>query len=423
MTAGAPLLTIDRERFAADIEALARLTDPARPWTRRSFSPLFLQGRAWLADRFAEAGLDVRIDPAGNLIGRWPAEDSRAPVLMTGSHSDTVPDGGRFDGIAGVAASLAAVRAMRAAGYRPNHTIEVVDFLAEEPSEWGLSCIGSRGMVGALGSRELALTGPGGETLAAAIDRVGGAVDRIEAARRSDVAAFVELHIEQGPVLEAEAIPIGIVSSIVGIGRMRVRFAGLAGHAGTVPMAGRRDAGLALARFALAVRDATRWYADTGHFTATVGVMRIEPGGANVVPGAAEAIVDIRAERDDAMTACLAALPDLAAAAAEAEGCRVELAETLSRTHAVPCDPSLGADIAAAAGRLGLATRPLASGAGHDAAFMARVAPAAMLFAPSRDGKSHCPDEWTDPAALADAADVLLGTLLLRDHALSPAQA
>ena len=228
---------------------------------------------------------------------------------MTGSHSDTVPSGGRFDGVVGVAASLAAVRAMREAGYEPHHTIEVVDFLAEEPSDWGLSCIGSRGMAGALGPRELALTGPGGETLAGAIDRVGGCVADLASARRTDVAAFLELHIEQGPVLEAENIPVGVVSAIVAVGRVRVRFAGEAGHAGTVPMAGRRDAGLALARFALAVRDKARRAGGNGYFTATIGVVRVEPGGANVVPGAAEAIVDIRAERDEAMARYVAALP------------------------------------------------------------------------------------------------------------------
>ena len=413
----APLLRIDRAAFHADIEALSRLTDPAQPWTRRSFTPLFLEGRAWLADRFAQAGLEVRIDAAGNLIGRWSAADAGAPVLMTGSHSDTVPSGGRFDGIAGVAASLAAVRAMRGAGYVPHHAIEVVDFLAEEPSDWGLSCIGSRGMAGALGPRELALTGPGGETLASAIDRVGGSVADLAAARRTDVAAFLELHIEQGSVLEAEGIPVGVVSAIVGIGRVRVRFAGLAGHAGTVPMAGRRDAGLALARFALAVRDEARRAGGNGHFTATIGVVRVEPGGANVVPGAAEAIVDIRAERDEAMVRYVETLADLAAAAAAAEGCTVEAVETLSLTTAVPCDEGLQATIRAAAQRLGLASRPLASGAGHDAAFAARFAPSAMLFSPSREGKSHCPDEWTDPEALARAADVLLGALVLRDAA------
>jgi N-carbamoyl-L-amino-acid hydrolase len=419
MTAAADTapLRIDRAAFAADIEALAAITEPDRPWTRRSFSPRFLEGRAFLARRFEAAGLDVRIDTAGNLIGRWASEHPAAPVLMTGSHSDTVPDGGRFDGPAGVLAGLAAIRALRAAGYLPRHTLELVDFLAEEPSEWGVSCVGSRGMVGALGPRELAMTGPGGETLAAAIDRVGGSAARLAEACRSDVAGYVELHIEQGPVLERERIPIGIVSAIVGIGRVRVRFEGAAGHAGTVPMAGRQDAGLALARFALDVRDAARAVTGEGHFNATIGVMRIEPGGANVIPGAAEALVDIRAEQDAAMARFIEALPAIAGRAAASENCRVRSVDTVSRTTSAHCDAALQAGIAAAAASLGLASRPLASGAGHDAAFMARIAPSAMLFVPSKDGKSHCPEEWTDPDALADGADTLLNTLLRRDGA------
>ena len=415
-------LRIDRAAFAADIAALAEITERDRPWTRRSFSPRFLEGRAWLARRFVEAGLDIRIDAAGNLIGRWQARNPAAPVLVTGSHSDTVPDGGRFDGIAGVLAGLAAIRALRAAGHEPANSIELVDFLAEEPSEWGLSCIGSRGMAGALSGRDLARTGPGGETLAAAINRVGGAVAAIETARRSDIAAFLELHIEQGPVLEAEGRDIGNVSGIAGIGRVSARFEGVAGHAGTQPMDMRADAGLALARFMLGVRDAARSVIGVGHFTATIGVASLEPGGANVVPGAAEAIVDIRAEDDGAMAGFIDHLAIIAGDAAAAEGCRVAELSEISRTRAMQCDSALRDTITAAAAALSATVRPLASGAGHDAAFMARIAPSAMLFVPSRDGASHCPEEWTDPEALALGADVLLNALILRDQAPAGAE-
>lgn len=407
---------IDAARLWADIEALSAITEPDRPWTRRSFSPRFLAGREWVAQRFAEAGLETRLDAAGNLIGRW-ASGAAGKVLMTGSHTDTVPDGGRFDGPAGVLAGLAAIRAMRAAGYRPRHTIELVDFLAEEPSEWGLSCVGSRGMTGALGPRELALVGPGGETLAAAIDRMGGSAAGLATTGRSDILAFVELHIEQGPVLEAEHRDVAIVTSIAGIGRMSVRIEGIAGHAGTQPMHMRADAGLAMARFALALRAAARAVVGVGHFTATIGVLRLEPGGANVVPGAAEAVIDIRAEDDDAMAAFVSMLPDLARDCAAAENCRVARCEEVSRSRATACDPGLQRTIAAAADALGLSHRPLASGAGHDAAFLARIAPSAMIFVPSRDGRSHCPEEWTDPEALAKGAELLLATLIRCDQA------
>jgi N-carbamoyl-L-amino-acid hydrolase len=411
-------LTIDRIALQADFDALSAITEPDRPWTRRSFSPLFLEGRAFLARRFAGEGLTVRIDAAGNLIGRWQAESDIAPVLMTGSHSDTVPSGGRFDGIAGVLTGLAAIRALRKAGYRPNHTIELVDFLAEEPSEWGLSCIGSRGMAGALGQRELAMIGPGGETLADAIDRMGGNASGIADARRGNIAGFIEVHIEQGPVLEAEAIPVGIVTGIAGIARVRVRLTGTPAHAGTAPMHMRQDAGLAMARFSLAVRDAAKSFEGAGHFTATIGVLSVEPGGANVVPGAAEAIVDIRAEDGMAMQRFLDTLPVLARDACRLEGCQIAAIEVLSRTSPTPCDATLRARIAEAATLCGLGFRPLASGAGHDAAFIARIAPSAMIFTPSREGKSHCPEEWTEPEALALAAEVLLNTLYLCDRDL-----
>jgi len=409
-------VTVDREQMQRDLDALAALTEPGKPWTRRSFTPMFLKGREYLAQRFAEEGLSVRIDAAGNLIGRWDGASAGDAVLMTGSHSDTVPSGGRFDGIAGVLSGLAAIRALRLGGYRPDHTIELVDFLAEEPSEWGLSCIGSRGMAGALTPEHFAMLGPDRERLDTAIGRMGGDPAAIAGTVRKDVAAFVEIHIEQGPVLEARDIPLGIVSGIAGIARVRLRIEGEAAHAGTAPMTMRADAGLAMARLMLALRDAAKAITGQGHFTATVGVLRLEPNGANVVPGAAEAIVDIRAENDAAMDGYLARIPELAAAAAAAEGCRVAATEQLSRTFAVACDPNLQTVIADAAEAHGLATLPLASGAGHDAAFVARIAPAAMIFVPSRAGISHAPEEWTDTEAIARAADVLALTLSTLDR-------
>ncbi len=407
--------TVDRARLQADFNALADLTEPGRPWTRRSFTPLFLEGRAYLKGRFEEEGLHVRIDAAGNLIGRWGVENPHAPVLMTGSHSDTVPSGGRFDGIAGIVSGLAALRALRMAGYRPQHALELVDFLAEEPSEWGLSCIGSRGMAGALTPQHLALTGPDGERLKSAVNRIGGDVAELSSARRTDIAGYLEIHIEQGPVLEARQIPIGIVTAIAGIGRVRVRLEGIAGHAGTSPMDMRADAALAMARFALAVRDAACAAQGTGHFTATIGVLTIEPGGANVIPGASEAIVDIRAEDDGLMDGFIDTLEALAQQAADDEKCRVVRFERVSKTRAVACDPSLRDVLDAAARDLNLPTLSLASGAGHDAAFMAEITKSAMIFVPSRDGKSHTPDEWTDNEAIALAADVLLRALVHLD--------
>ncbi|MBE3637246.1 Zn-dependent hydrolase [Mangrovicoccus algicola] len=413
---------IDADRLWADIEALAAITDPDRPYTRRSFSARFLEGRDWLIRAFEAEGLACRIDAAGNLIGRLEGTEAAAAdpgVLMTGSHSDTVPDGGRFDGIGGVLAGLAAIRAMRAAGYTPRHTIELVDFLAEEPSEWGLSCVGSRGMAGALGEKELALTGPGGETLADAIDRIGGNVAELKSARRDDITGFVELHIEQGPVLEAEGIALGVVTGIAGISRVKLAFEGEAGHAGTTLMSMRADASMALARFQLRMRDAAvaAAAAGRGHFVATIGVVNILPGGANVVPGRTEAIIDIRAEDTALMNEQVELYRQFGEAAAEMEGCRLKSFERISNVAPAACAPGLRAAISQAAGERQVSTRDLASGAGHDTVFLSQVAPAAMIFVPSRKGQSHCPEEWTDPAQMAQGATCLLDTLLLADKA------
>ena len=411
--------TIDADALWRDIEAMAAITDPGKPWTRRSFSQRFLEGRDWLRAAFEAEGLAVRMDTAGNMIGRIEGTEIPERVVMTGSHSDTVPDGGRFDGIGGILAGLAGVRAMRAAGYRPRHSIELADFLAEEPSEWGLSCVGSRGIAGELGAKELALTGPGGETLADAIDRIGGDVSRLDEARRDDIAAFVELHIEQGPVLERETIPVGVVTGIAGIIRIRLAFEGEAGHAGTVLMSMRHDASLALARFQLAMRDAAVAAANAGqgHFVATIGIAHVLPGGANVVPGRAEAIIDMRAERAEVGAEHVELFRKLAEEAARAEGCRVAEFTRISNVAPAACDARLREMIVQSASERQMRTRDLASGAGHDSVFLSHVAPMAMIFVPSRAGLSHCPEEWTDPDQMAAGAQCLLDALLKADQA------
>jgi beta-ureidopropionase / N-carbamoyl-L-amino-acid hydrolase len=401
-------LPIDGARLWADVMALAEITDPARAYTRRSFSSLFLQGRAWLQRRFEEAGLEVRLDAGGNLIGRVEGSDPSIGTIMLGSHSDTVPSGGRFDGVAGVIAALEVVRSL--GGQRPRHAVEVVDFLAEEPSEYGLSCVGSRAMSGLLEAKMLSYANASGEQLGDAIDRIGGAVSRLADARRTDVAAFLELHIEQGIVLESRNIDLGLVTAIAGIARVEIVFQGAADHAGTTPMDLRRDAGLAAARtiaFA-AERASSLAAAGRGYFVATAGVLEVEPNAANVVPGRARVIFDIRAEDHALANELIAELDRQSTAIAAAT--RVERSRYAILSNATPaaCDAHLRALLARAAERLGFSTMLLASGAGHDAAFVSRIAPSGMLFVPCKDGKSHTPEEWAEPDALAAGAAVLL---------------
>lgn len=416
---------IDGARLWGDLMALGEITEPDRPYTRRSFSAKYAEGREWLQARFRDAGLAVRIDAAGNLIGRRPGCDASAGTIMLGSHSDSVPGGGRFDGMAGILAGLEIARALDGAGITLDHALEVVDFLAEEPSEFGLSCIGSRAMAGALDDSQLAQAEPGGETLRAAIERVGGAPGRIDAARRSDIRAFLELHIEQGPVLEARGLDVGVVTAIVGITRLELRYSGEAAHAGTASMQGRRDAVVAAAQAVLAVRDLARALdaRNEGYFVATTGLVEVQPNAANVVPGGARLVIDARSENTAAMTHFIEALRARAAEIAAASATELASVRVLSHNDPAGCDAGLQGilmDSAAAAGRTAMS---MASGAGHDAAFVSRVAPSAMIFVPCLGGRSHCPQEWSEPSQLAAGTEVMLEAVLRIDRAAVRASA
>jgi beta-ureidopropionase / N-carbamoyl-L-amino-acid hydrolase len=408
---------VSQQRIWDDLMALAAITDPERPYTRRSFSPRFLEGRSWLVQRFEEAGLAVRLDVAGNLIGRIEGANPNLPAIVAGSHSDSVPSGGRFDGPAGILAALEIVRALRDAGERLRHSFEVIDFLAEEPSEYGVSCVGSRAMAGVLDETMLAARNGAGETLFEAIARIGGQPDHLAEARREDIAGYFELHIEQGIVLESSGVDLGLVTAIVGIARVEIVFEGAADHAGATPMHRRRDAGLAAARLALDVADRARAFAERGrgHFVATMGILTLEPNAANVVPGRARMVFDIRSEADALAQEFLAAL-DISSQAIAADMHIVRPTfKLLSRTRPTLCDGHLQDMLKQGASMHGLSTMRLASGAGHDAAFLARIAPSAMLFIPCRDGRSHTPEEWAEPAAIAGGALTMLEAVRLLD--------
>ena len=416
-------LPLDADRLWADVMALADITDPARPYTRRSFTPLFLEGRAWLAQRFADAGLTTRIDTAGNLIGRLEGTNPALGVIAVGSHSDTVPSGGRFDGIAGVATGLEIVRALRQSGTRLNHTLEIIDFLAEEPSEYGLSCVGSRGMTGSLDGKMLDLAEPAGEPLREALRRVGGDPDRLAEARRSDIRAFLELHIEQGIVLESRSLDVGIVTSIVGIRRIEVVFQGEADHAGTTPLDLRHDALVAAANTVAAVRRVAEQLAAEGedYFVATVGILSVEPSASNIVPGRCRLVIDARTTNPTLTKRFVEAIDRESAAHAAAARVSRTAFETLSDGPPVACDADLRAALRQGARDLGLGEMDLPSGAGHDAAFMSRICKSAMVFVPCRKGKSHAPEEWADREAIAAGAAVIYQAVRALDQSLSQA--
>lgn len=409
-------MIIDRDRLWADVEALARFTRPESPWTRRAFTPEFDAARDWLRTAFAEAGLAVRLDACANLIGRREGSEPGLPVLMSGSHCDTVPAGGRFDGIAGVLAALAFARALSASGTALRHPFEVVDFLSEEPSDYGVSSIGSRAIAGRLSAAHLAMTDGRGETLAQAITRAGGDPAALgEPLRRAgEIAAYVELHIEQGRVLETANLPIGVVDRIVGIARHNLVVTGRTDHAGSTPMDARHDALAGAARVISAVESLAREMTGNPEYVvATVGRIAVSPNAANAVPGRVEMVLDLRAGSD----AVLAAFPERLRARCDLGPLGFEIAP-VSLAPATDCAPVVTSAIAAAADRLGLGRRALPSGAGHDAVNAALLAPTGMIFIPCRDGRSHVPEEWSTPEQLYDGARVLAETLLDLDRTL-----
>jgi beta-ureidopropionase / N-carbamoyl-L-amino-acid hydrolase len=405
--------TVNLTRLEADLETLATFRDPLLPgWSRTVFSSSYLESRDWVAGRMTGAGLTVTRDAAGNLIGSLAG--GSGPCLVAGSHTDTVSGGGRFDGPLGVLAAIEAVRCITESGRPLRHELRVVDFLGEEPNEFGLSCVGSRAVAGNLGAELLGLKDPGGRDLAAALETARGEPDKISDAawHAGEVAAYLELHIEQGPVLETAGLPLGIVTGIAGIARAKVVLRGRADHAGTTPMAARHDALAAAAEVVLAVEE----LAAAGGGVGTCGRLESQPGALNVVPGSAEIGLEFRstdpAWLDSRIDLLAKAISDLSLR----RGVEASLTR-LSRTEPVATSAEVRAASERAIEGLGLGWLALSSGAGHDAVQMARLGPVGMLFVPSRDGRSHCPEEWTEPRHLEAGAAALLATLLELDQA------
>ena len=412
-------LAVNAARIAEDISDLAAITEPERPWTRRAFTPMFLAGRDYLVRRFEAAGLETVVDAAGNLVGRRPGKVPGRGAIMLGSHSDTVPDGGRFDGIAGVSAALEVARALREHNVVLDHDLEIVDFLAEEVSIFGLSCIGSRGLAGQLKPEMLAREAEG-RTLAAGIAEAGGDAVRLTSKPlRTDIRAFLELHIEQGTVLEEAHEDVGVVTAIAGITRIEIIVEGRADHAGTTRMGHRRDALAAGARLVLGIeRLAMDRARSPRHFAATVGEFAIEPNAANVVPSRARLLIDARAEIRADMEAFVADVATLARAVAGETGTTIDPPVTISDNLPTPGDADVLKILDAACDAVGARHRGMGSGAGHDTAWMARIAKAAMIFVPCRGGRSHAPDEWAETDDIALGAAVLLEAVARLDREL-----
>jgi hydantoinase/carbamoylase family amidase len=392
---------------AASLDELAKIGGGSDGGvTRVAWSPELFAAYEWIGDRMRAIGLDVEVDAAGNLIGRWEVGSGR-PVLV-GSHLDTVPSGGRLDGVLGVVAAVHAVKLLREQGFEPGRPVWIVAFMDEEGTRFNAALFGSRAFAGedltGLGTRVDAA----GTTLRDALGECGRELDRtIEASRIGEVGAYLELHIEQGPVLEAEGIQIGVVTSIVGLRGYRVRLHGQANHAGTTPMILRRDAFAGAARIALELRELARARANV---TANVGKVAVAPGGANVVPGLADFTIDVRAATAEGLAELQRLVEETVARVAREESLEAELEQIFS-LEPLELDPQLVEAVERAATEEGATSRRIASGAGHDAMVIGRHVPAAMIFVPSRGGISHSPEEYSSPAEVELGMRVLAATL------------
>jgi N-carbamoyl-L-amino-acid hydrolase len=400
------VLHVDGERLRDDFEALARIgATPEGGVDRPALGEAHLAARAWFLERARADGLETRVDAAGNHSALLPASEPAARTVLLGSHLDSVVRGGRYDGALGVLAALETLRTVRDAGLELPVTLEAIDFTDEEGTLVGL--LGSRALAGTLTPEVLVSPRGGRDALAAGLERAGLDETRLGEARRepATLVAYVELHVEQGRVLERAGADIGVVTSIVGSRSFRLAFTGEARHAGTTPMDARRDAGLAAARFTVGVHDLAA--ARRPACVATVGRLSLEPGQFNVVPGRAEVALELRA----AGAAQLDGIERDLLALAGAQGLGVEV-ESVGRWEPCELDGGVQSAIADAAAELGLETRELPSWAGHDAESLAAVTASGMLFVPSRDGISHAAAEHTPWEACVRGADVLLGAAL-----------
>jgi N-carbamoyl-L-amino-acid hydrolase len=405
-------IQIDASRLEAQLDQLATFSDvPAPAVTRVLFTDVDLRAREYVRGLMHEAGLSVREDAVGNIFARWQGSDTAMPAVATGSHIDAIPFSGKYDGTVGVLGAVEALRVLREAGFTPTRSLEVILFTAEEPTRFGIGCLGSRALAGQLTP----------ESLNALHDADGNAFDavRLAAGVTGDLDSvklesghydsFVELHIEQGSRLEAAGIPLGIVSAIAAPATVRVIFQGNGGHAGTVLMPDRRDAFPAAAELVLAVEKIGRT-SQSADAVATVGLCTAYPGAVNSIASRVTLDIDIRdidlESRDNMVTLVLRAAEDIAAG-------RELTIETAILNADKPCLCGEAVIQAAvdAANALGYSAQKLVSRAYHDTLFMAEICPTTMIFVPSQHGYSHRPDEYTPPEDIARGVEVLAHTL------------
>ncbi|NOK86207.1 MAG: Zn-dependent hydrolase [Chloroflexi bacterium AL-W] len=409
----APNLVIDSAHLQNQLEALAAYSDtPSPAITRILFTPMELKARQYIRDLMTQAGLQIHEDAMGNIFGRWHGTEAELPAVSTGSHIDAIPLSGRFDGTVGVLGAIEAIRALKQAGFQPKRSIEVIMFTAEEPTRFGIGCIGSRAMSGALSPQVLEdLQDKDGLTFGAVRQSAGYTtpLESIEL-KSGYYHAFVELHIEQGPRLEASGIPIGIVTAIAAPATLRIIIEGEGGHAGTVLMPTRKDALTASAELILAVEKIAR-ESTSPDAVATVGLVNVYPGAVNSIPNRVVLEVDIRDIDIDSHNEMIKAVQQTLQNICQ----KRDVSGTLTILNQdAPCyaGQEVVSTLVTLSQSLGLPHQQMVSRAYHDTLFMAQICPVSMIFVPSQGGYSHRPEEYTS------IEDITQGVTLLA-HALA----
>ncbi|MQG28998.1 MAG: M20 family metallo-hydrolase [SAR202 cluster bacterium] len=409
-----PRYSINESRINQTLQELGHLGESPEGMDRVAYSPEDIAGRDYTIKLMQEAGLETRIDAAGNIIGRRAGSDDNLPAIALGSHTDTVPKGGKYDGALGVMGAIEVIRTLEEQGHLTRHPLEVIDFTNEEGTRFHRWLVGSRSMSGLLEQEDLDALDDDGLSLGPCIADIGGDLSRIGEAVRSpgELAAYFELHIEQGPYLHQSGNPIGVVTGITGRAVFEVEIEGKANHAGTTPMSTRRDALVSASKLVLNIQKMAAEQEICR--VSTVGSIKTIPNAVNVIPGHASIGLEFR---DTDMEALAAAEQELRRITDQAVVDDIVDIEVIRHrfTSAVPITADMQVLVAEAAENCGMAWEPLASGAGHDAQAVANIAPVAMIFVPSIDGISHAIEEYSTPQACANGAQVLLELLLLAD--------
>ncbi|HWW18285.1 MAG TPA: M20 family metallo-hydrolase [Candidatus Saccharimonadales bacterium] len=403
-------LAIDQDRLLSEIETLARISDADPPAvTRIVFTPIDLEARKWFRAKCLEQGLAVRQDAIGNMFARWNGTDHSAPPIATGSHFDAIPNAGKYDGVVGVLGGLEAIRALQQNGFSPKRSIELILFTSEEPTRFGIGCLGSRMLSGTLSADAARrLKDTSGRPLEHVRQEAGMNGD-LESVRldAGHYGAFVELHIEQGPLLERAHVPLGIVESIAAPASYQLVIEGARGHAGGVLMLGRKDALCAAAEVILAVEEAAL-ASGSSDTVATVGICDVFPGAVNSIPSRVKLTLDLRDTDLSRRDRVMQAIENKSQQVSQKRGVDLQFHIVNADAPAI-CSSIVTDALIRSCGKHDLPFQKMVSRAYHDSLFMSRITPTGMLFIPCRNGYSHRPDEFASPD------DITRGTLILAE--------